>query len=89
MRMKHYAAWNGVESVAFACLFGGEIISFLKRPFRAGFDTVSGRAVERGGKGWRTADAVHLYSHYPIGLGEPDIQCLPMSNFLCAMSRNR
>ena len=45
---------------------------FLKLPFRAGFDTVSGRAVERGGKGWRTADAVHLYSHHPVGLGEAD-----------------
>ena len=50
---------------------------------------VSGRPVESGGKGWRTADAVGLYSHYPLGLGEADTQCLPMSNFVSAMSRNR
>ena len=57
-------------------------MSFLELPFRAGFDTVPGRAVERGGKGWRTADAVRLYSHYPLGLGEADTQCLSMSNFV-------
>ena len=39
---------------------------------------VSGRSVERGEKGWRTADAVHLYSHYPVGLGEANSQSLPI-----------
>ena len=70
--------------------FGKKMKLCLELSFRAGFDTVSGRAIERGGKGWRTADdAVHLYSHFPVGLGEADTQCLPMSNFVYAMSRNR
>ena len=86
--MKHYAAWNGVESVAFPAPFGGKMASFLELPFRAGFETVSGRAVERGGNGWRTADAIHLYSHYPDGLGEADTQRLPLPNTVGAMSRN-
>ena len=87
--MKHYAAWNGVESVAFPAPFGGKMASFLELPFRAGFETASGRAVEGGGKGWRTADAVHLYSPYPDGLGEADNQCLSFSTFVGTMSRNR
>ena len=49
---------------------------------------VSGRAVETGGKGRRTADAVHRYSYYPVGLGEADTQSLPMSKIFTEMSRN-
>ena len=77
-----------MERVAFHAHLGKKRKSFLELPFPVGFDTVSGRAVERGGKGWRTADAVHLYSH-PVGLGEADTQCLPISDFVGAMSRNR
>ena len=62
---------------------------FLELPFRAGLGTVSGRAVERGAKDWRTADAVHLCSHCPVWLDEADPQSLPMSFFVCAMPRNR
>ena len=69
--------------------FEKKMVSFLELPFRAGFDTISGRAVEMDGKGWLTANAVHLYSHYPVDLGEADTQCLPISNFVGAMSRNR
>ena len=79
--------WGGERLVSPAS-FGETMKSFLELPLRAGFETVSGRAVERGGKGWRTADAVHLYSH-PVGLGEADTQCLPISDFVGAMSRNR
>ena len=79
-------AWNGVESVSFPAPFGEKMKSLLELPSRASFDTVCGRSVERGGKGWRTAGAVDLYSHYPVGLGEPDTQCLPMSNFVGVMS---
>ena len=82
-------SWDGVESVAFPAPFGGKMASFLELPFRAGFETASGRAVEGGGKGWRTADAVHLYSPYPDGLGEADTQCRPSSNIVGAMSRYR
>ena len=64
-------------------------MSFLELPLRAGFDTVSGRVVERGIKGLRTADAVHLYSHYPVRLGVADTLCLSTSNVVGAMSRNR
>ena len=42
-----------------------------------------------GGMGWRTANAVHLYSHYPDGLGEADTQCLPSSKFVGTISINR
>ena len=35
-------------------------MSFLELPFRDGFDTVSGRAVERGGKGWQTKESAML-----------------------------
>ena len=51
------------------------------------FRTIPGRVVERGGKGWRIADAVHLCSHYPVGLREADTQILPMSIFVSVMSR--
>ena len=50
--------------------FGEKLKHFLDLPFRAGFRTVPGRAVESGGKGWQTADTVHLCYHYPVGLGE-------------------
>ena len=70
-------------------LFGDNLKYFLELQFRAAFRIVSGRAVERAGKGWRTADAVHLCSHYPVGLREAETQGLPMSVFVCAMSRNR
>ena len=75
--------WGGDTNTALAR--GGER-RLLPTPFRKyhfwnsclgpvlGFDTVSGRAVETGGKGWRTADAVDLYSHYAVGLGEADTQ---------------
>ena len=82
-------AWNGVESVSFPAPFGEKMKSLLELPSRASFDTVCGRSVERGGKGWRTADAVGLYSHHHLGLGEADTQCLPMSSVIGAMSRNR
>ena len=49
---------------------------FLELMFRAGFRPVSRRAVERGGKRWQTADAVHLCSHCPVGLGEADPRSL-------------
>ena len=35
----------------FSCPFSEKMISFLEFPSRAGFDTVPGRSVERGGKG--------------------------------------
>ena len=77
------------EGLFFACPFWVETEYFLELPSRAGFSTVPGRAVERGGRGWRTADAIHLCSHYLVGLGEFDLQSLPMSHFVGAMSRNR
>ena len=78
-----------MDSACLACPVWGKIKTFLELPFRARSDTVSGRAVERGGKGWRSADAVGLYSHHPLGLGEADTQCLLMSSFVGAMSRSR
>ena len=83
--------WNGMghgmgwRAWLLPAPFGEKEVSFLELSFRAGFDTAPGRAVERSGKGWRTADAVH-YLHYPVGLGEPDTQCLLVSNFVSAMS---
>ena len=59
----------------------------LELPFRAGFSTVPGRAVKMDGKGWRTADAVHLCPQYLIRLGEADPQGLPMSIFVFAKCR--
>ena len=80
---------RGGERLFLPAILGEQIESFLELPFRAGFDTVLGRAVERGGKGWRTTDAVGLFSHYPVGLREADTQCLPFSNYVGALSRNR
>ena len=80
---------GGGERLLLPAPFGKNMKLFAKIPLRGGFDTVSGRAVERGGKGWRTADAVGLYSHHHLGLGEADTQCLPMSSVIGAMSRNR
>ena len=75
--------------MAFTVSFSKKCKYFLELPFRASFDTVCVPAVGRCGKGWQTDDVVHLYSRYPVGLGEADIQCLPMSNFVGAMSINR
>ena len=68
---------------------GGKLRNILELPFRAAFSTVSGRVVERRGKLWRTADVVHVCSHDPVGVGAGDTQYLPLSSFVCAMSRNR
>ena len=59
----------------FLSLVGKKCKYFLELPFRASVDTVCAPAVGRCGKGWRTDDVVHLYSRYPVGLGEADIQC--------------
>ena len=88
--LKKNVTCNRVErGCTFTAPFGKKTNQFLELPFRAGFCTIVGRAVDMGEKGWRTADAVHLYSHYPAGLGEADTQRLPMSIFVGAMSRNR
>ena len=68
---------------------GGKLKNILELPFRAAFSTVSGRVVEKRGKLWRTADVVHLCSHYPVGVGVGDSQYQPLSSFISAMSRNR
>ena len=78
-----------MRGVFFACPFWVITEYFLELPFQAGFSTVPSRAFDRGEKGWRTADAVHLCSHYPVGLAEADPQRLPMSIVVRAMSRNR
>ena len=50
--------------------FGEKLVfSGTVTPVSSGFSAVFGRAVERGGKGWRTADADHLCSHSSILLG--------------------
>ena len=80
---------RGGERLFLPVPFGEKMKSVMELPLRVGFDTVSGRAVERGGKGWYTADDVGLCSHNPIGLRDAETQCLPMSNYVSAMSRNR
>ena len=77
------SAGAGWRALAFAYPFWTKKKSFLELPFRGGFDTVSGRAAERGGKSWRTADSVHLYSHYRVGLGEAADTQMPVHVKFC------
>ena len=79
--------WRG--GVSCRPLLGERWKYFLGLPLRASFSIISGGAMKRVVKSWRTADAARLFSHYPVGLGEADTQNVPMSMFVNAMSRNR
>ena len=57
--------------------FGEKMKSFVEHPFRVGFDSVSGRAIERGGKGWRTADAVVSTHTILLGSERPTLDAYP------------
>ena len=61
------------DCAALRSLLGKKMHHVLELPFRAGFRTVSGRVVERGGKGSRTAGrCCPSVPYYPVGLGEAD-----------------
>ena len=62
--------------------------SFLELQFLVGFDVVSVRAAERGGKGWRTELSVCTHT-IRLGSERPTLNAYPCQIVVGAMSRNR